>query len=171
MTTNSELGSVDLNKKIYFLRGQKVMLDADLAALYDVKTSALNRAVRRNINRFPSDFMFVISDSEKENLRCQFGISSWGGRRYQPLAFTEQGIAMLSSVLRSERAICVNIEIMRTFVKLRELLLSHKDLSYRLKELEKKYDSQFRVVFDAIRQLMNPQVPKKKRIEIVNDDP
>jgi hypothetical protein len=134
------------------------MLDADLADLYGVETGALTRAVRRNANRFPVDFMFQLTSREFEDLRCQTGISSkWGGRRYAPYAFTEQGVAMLSSVLRSKRAVLANIEIMRAFVHLRQMLASHADLARKLADLEKKYDAQFKIVFDAIRKLMEPQ--------------
>ncbi len=151
---------------ICFLRGQKVMLDSDLAALYGVETKALNRAVRRNLDRFPSDFMFQLTPEEAANLRCQIGTSSstHGGRRYQPYAFTEQGIAMLSGVLNSPRAIRVNIEIMRAFVRLRQLLASHVELAHKLNELEKRYDAQFKIVFDAIRELMTPPEPPRKQI-------
>lgn len=146
------------------IRGHKVMLDADLAKLYDVETGALTRAVRRNVGRFPQDFMFQLTEQEFNDLRRQFGTSSnWGGRRYPPYAFTEQGVAMLSSVLRSTRAVQVNIEIMRAFVRLRQLLAGHADLARKLAALEKRYDAQFRVVFDAIRELMTPPEPKKKR--------
>ena len=146
-----------IERTILLLRGHRVMLDADLANLYGVETGALTRAVRRNANRFPADFMFQLTKQEFEDLRRQSGISSvWGGRRYAPYAFTEQGVAMLSSVLRSERAVLVNIEIMRAFVQLRQMLSSHADLARKLAGLERKYDAQFKVVFDAIRQLMNP---------------
>lgn len=144
------------------------MLDFDLAALYGVETKALKRAVRRNLARFPKDFMFTLSKRELENLRSQFGTSSWGGARYRPYAFTEQGVAMLSSVLNSERAVRVNIEIMRAFVRLRAILSSQEDLARKLLALEKKYDSQFRVVFDAIRQLMAPEEPKRRPIGFVS---
>lgn len=151
---------------ILLIRGHKVMLDSDLAELYGVETKALNRAVRRNLTRFPADFMFQLTHAECERLRCQIGTSNVGrgGRRYAPLAFTEQGVAMLSSVLRSERAVQVNIAIMRAFVKLRELLATHKDLARKLEQLERKYDAQFKVVFDAIRQLMAPPAAKRRRI-------
>lgn len=146
------------------------MMDSDLAKMYEVETGALNRAVRRNQDRFPSDFVFQLTEKEEEILRCQFGISrldlknrNWGGRRRPPLVFTEQGVAMLSSVLRSEKAILVNVEIMRTFVRLREFLLSNKELAQKLNALEKKYDIQFKVVFDAIKEMMNmPPVPPRK---------
>ncbi len=150
--------------KIYLIRGQKVMLDADLALLYGVETKNLLRSVKRNMERFPADFMFQLTMEEFKNLRLHFGTSSqWGGRRYFPYAFTEQGVAMLSSVLNSYRAIQVNIAIMRSFVKIREMLSTHKDLARKLNEIEKKYDAQFRVVFDAIRKLMAPPPETKKR--------
>ena len=154
-----------IEQAILQVRGHRVMLAADLAALYDVETGALVRAVKRNAYRFPEDFMFQLTPQEFDNLRCQFGISSsWGGRRHPPYAFTEQGVAMLSSVLRSKRAAQVNVEIMRAFVRLRRILAENTGLARRLDELEKKYDVQFRVVFDTIRQLMLPPEPKKKRI-------
>ena len=133
--------------------------------MYGIETKVLVRAVKRNQERFPGDFMFQLSQDEFENLRFHFGTSnSWGGRRYPPYAFTEHGIAMLSSVLRSPRAVRVNIEIMRAFIRLRRMLSSHADLARRLDELEKKYDGQFRAVFDAIRQVMAP--PEKSRRSI-----
>ncbi len=141
------------------------MLDSDLASLYEVETKQLVRAVKRNRERFPGDFMFQLTKTELKNLRYQFGTSSsWGGRRYLPLAFTEQGVAMLSSVLRSRRAARVNIEIMRAFVRLRGFLSAHKDLARKLATLEKRYDAQFKVVFDAIRELMEPTEPKTRRV-------
>jgi len=153
-----------VERHILLIRSHKVMLDSDLAALYEVETKVLNRAVQRNRDRFPEDFMFQLTPDEFSNLRCQFGTSSyWGGRRHRPYAFTEQGVAMLSSVLNSPRAVQVNIEIMRTFVKLRQMLASHEDLARKLAALEKKYDAQFKVVFDAIRRLMTPQEPPKHR--------
>jgi len=149
---------------ILFIHGQKVILDADLAALYEVETKVLVQSIKRNIDRFPEDFMFQLSTEEFDILRSQNVTSSlWGGRRYPPYAFTEQGVAMLSSVLRSKRAVQVNIEIMRTFVKLREMLSSNKDLAGKLNKLEKKYDEQFKIVFDAIRQLMTADQSNKKR--------
>ncbi|OGL44017.1 MAG: DNA-binding protein [Candidatus Schekmanbacteria bacterium RBG_16_38_11] len=153
-----------VERRILLIRGQKVMFDTDLAELYEVETKNLVRAVKRNIKRFPIDFMFQLSKEEFNSLRFHFGTSSqWGGRRFLPYAFTEQGVAMLSSVLNSERAVQVNVSIMRAFVKLREMLATHKDLARKLDEMERKYDSQFRVVFDAIRQLMSPpQTPRKK---------
>ena len=154
-----------IERQIWLLRGHKVMLDADLAELYEVTTGNLNLAVRRNLKRFPSDFMFHLTAEEAQNLRLQNASSSrWGGRRYLPYAFTEQGVAMLSSVLNSERAIQVNIEIMRAFVRLRQWLLSHEGLARKLEEHEKKCDTKFKMVFDAIRELMTPPEPKRRRI-------
>jgi len=154
-----------IEKAILLIRGQKVMLASDLAKLYGVTTFNLNKAVKRNMDRFPSDFMFQLTKEEAEGLRFQIGMSKpagRGGRRYLPYAFTEQGVAMLSSVLHSKRAVLVNIAIMRAFVRLRELLATHKELARKLDELEQKYDAQFRVVFDAIRQLMAPPPEQKK---------
>ena len=154
-----------IEKKILLIRAEKVMLDADLAELYEVETFNLNKAVKRNIDRFPQDFMFQLTKEEADSLRFQTGMSKKegrGGRRYFPYAFTEQGVAMLSSVLNSKRAVQVNIAIMRAFVKLREMLASHKDLARKLADMERKYDHQFKVVFDAIRQLMTPPDTKKK---------
>jgi len=154
-----------IERSILLIRGHKVILDADLAVLYGVETKQLIRAIKRNLPRFPDDFMFQLNEEEFENLRFHFGTSSqWGGRRYAPYAFTEQGVAMLSSVLHSRRAIQVNIEIMRAFVRLRRILASHADLARKLDSLEKKYDTQFRVVFDAIRELMKPPETKKRPI-------
>ncbi len=153
-----------IEQKILLIRGQKVMLDRDLAKLYGVPTKSLNLAVKRNLDRFPSDFMFQLTEEEFFNLRFQFETSSWGGQRYLPYAFTENGVAMLSSVLNSKRAVQVNIQIMRTFTKLREIISANRDLSRRLDELEKKYDAQFRIVFDAIRELVTPPEPKHRRI-------
>lgn len=156
--------------RIYSLRGQRVMLSHDLAALYQVETRTLMQAVQRNVERFPDDFAFKLTNQEVANLKSQTVISSWGGSRKAPHAFTEQGVAMLSSALRSSRAVGVNIEIMRTFVKLRSLLESDKELSRKLDALEKKYDAQFQVVFEAIRELMNPPLPPgKKRIGFIQD--
>ncbi len=155
-----------IERAILVLRGFKVMLDKDLAVLYGVTVGALNQAVRRNAERFPEDFAFQLTAEELENLKSQNVISSsWGGRRHSPYAFTEQGVAMLSGVLHSKRAVQVNVEIMRAFVRLRQILASHVDLARRLAELERRYDAQFRVVFDAIRQLMEPPPdPPKERI-------
>ncbi len=156
-----------IESKILLLRGKKVMLDRDLAVLYEVETRGLNKAVKRNIDRFPEDFMFQLTNDEFDNLKFHFGTSSWGGTRKLPYAFTENGVAMLSSVLNSQRAIQVNIQIMRTFTRLREILLSHKDLQKKIEDMEKKYDAQFKVVFDAIKQLMIPPEPKKKKIGFI----
>jgi len=184
-----------IERAILLIRGEKVMLDADLAALYGVATRVLIQAVKRNAERFPPDFMFQLTKEEVDLLRSQFVTSKSasrlnqgesgilrsqfviskipdprGGRRYPPYAFTEQGVAMLSSVLHSPRAIAVNIEIMRTFIRLRRMLASHADLARKLEALEKKYDAQFKVVFDAIRQLMAPPKPKRRRIGFHRDE-
>ena len=153
-----------ISSKIYLIRGLKVMLDRDLAELYDVETKVLKRAVRRNFNRFPNDFMFELSKKEMEDWRCQFGTSKGDkmGLRYKPMAFTEQGVAMLSSVLRSKRAINVNIQIMRAFTQLRKLLSTHEDLKKKIESMEKKYDQQFQVVFEAIKQLIDEESKPKK---------
>jgi len=154
-----------IERRIFLIRGQKVMLSPHLAELYQVEARVLVQAVKRNSGRFPRDFMFHLSKKEFASLKSQFVISSWGGiRRATPYAFTEQGVAMLSSVLRSERAVQVNIAIMRAFVKLREILASHPQLARKLAEMEKKYDAQFKVVFDVIRQLMSPKVLPHHRI-------
>ena len=155
-----------ISSKIYLIRGLKVLLDRDLAELYDVETKVLKRAVRRNIDRFPNDFMFELSKKEMGDWRCQFGTSKGDkmGLRYKPMAFTEQGVAMLSSVLRSDRAVQVNIQIMRTFYKLRKLLSTHEDLKKKIESMEKKYDQQFQVVFEAIKQLIDEESKPKKKI-------
>jgi len=155
--------------KIVVLRGENVLLDRDLAELYGVETGALNRAVKRNAERFPKDFMFQITGEEAELLRCQTGISKpgRGGRRYLPYAFSEQGVAMLSSVLNSKRAIEVNVAIMRAFVQLRKMIDSHAELSRKLSDLERKmgdHDEQIQAIFEAIRQLMAPPDKPKKKI-------
>jgi hypothetical protein len=161
-----------ITQTILLLRGHKVILDSDLAELYEVPTKVLVQAVKRNSDRFPDDFMFQLTTEEFDNLRYQSDTSSlrsqivtsrWGGRRYPPYVFTEQGVAMLSSVLHSDRAIHVNIEIMRAFVRLRQMLASNAELARKLATLERKYDAQFKIVFDAIRELMTPPEPKKKR--------
>ncbi|PIR26207.1 MAG: DNA-binding protein [Deltaproteobacteria bacterium CG_4_10_14_0_2_um_filter_43_8] len=165
MTTHQALIATKLiERKIYLFRHHKVMLDADLAKLYGVTTSAFNQAVKRNKKRFPSDFMFQLNDDEVAYLRQTDDPKRGHGkhRKYVPYAFTEQGVAMLSSVLKSERAVQVNIEIMRTFVKLREMISTHKDLVRKINVMEKKYNQQFKMVFDAIRELMTPSSPKKK---------
>ncbi len=154
-----------IERSILLIRGRQVMLDADLAKLYEVETKVLNQAVKRNIERFPEDFMFQLSEEEFDFLRSQSVTSSqWGGRRYPPYAFTEQRVAMLSGVLRSKRAVLVNIEIMRAFVHLRQILSSHAELARKLNELEKRYDAQFKVVFEKIKELMTPPEPKRERI-------
>jgi len=155
-----------INSKILIIRGKKVMLDRDLAALYGVETRMLNQAVLRNIRRFPDDFMFQLTKEEMDNWKSQIVISNKDkmGLRKRPYAFTENGVAMLSSVLNSERAIIVNIQIMRTFTKLREMLATHKELKQKIEEIEKKYDAQFKIVFDAIRQIMAPPEAKEKKI-------
>jgi len=155
-----------IEQKILLVRGHKVMLDRDLAELYDVETFNLNKAVRRNLDRFPTDFMFQLTESEFKNLIFHSGISRWGGTRKRPYAFTEQGVAMLSSVLRSKRAVQVNIEIMRTFVRLKQMLASNAELDRKVNALEKKYDAQFKVVFDAIRELMKPLAPGPSKRKI-----
>ena len=168
-----------IEEKIFMIRGQKVMLDRDLASLYSVQTYRLNEAVKRNKKRFPEDFMFKLTKEEDDSLRSQIAIldekvgnlksqlaTSKRGRhsKYQTYAFTEQGVAMLSSVLNSDRAIQVNIEIMRTFTKLRNILSEHKDLLKKIDSLEKNYDRQFRIVFQIIRELNAPEVKSKKQI-------
>ena len=165
-----ELVEERVERAILYIRGKKVMLDSDLAELYGVETKVLNQAVRRHLNRFPSDFVFRLSEQEVEDLRSQSVTSKGrGGRRYRPYAFTEQGVAMLSSVLNSERAVEVNIEIMRAFVRLRKLMASQEDLWRKIMALEKKYDRKFRLVFDAINALAQPEEQEKKRIGFVPD--
>jgi len=173
----------DLAQLVFLVRGEKVLLDADLAMLYGVETGALNRAVKRNLDRFPDDFMFQLSKEDWESLKCQIGISSspavvtngkemWsqivttcmhGGRRGIPYAFTEQGVAMLSSVLRSPRAVEVNIAIMRTFVQLRRLMDSNRDLARKIEAMEMRYDEQFSAIFDAIKQLIADDQTRKAK--------
>ncbi len=158
-----------IEQSILLIRGQKVMLDADLAEMYGVETRVLNQAVKRNLRRFPDDFMFQLSSEEFAEWRSQIVTSNPSARmglRRPPYAFTEQGVAMLSSVLRSDRAIDVNVEIMRTFVRLREMIASHADLVRRLDELENRYDGQFRQVFELIRQLIAPPTPDQKKHRI-----
>jgi len=150
--------------KIHVIRGQKVMLDRDLADLYEVETRVLNQAVSRNITRFPADFMFQLDDTEFKCLMSQFVISNRGGTRKLPYAFTEQGVAMLSTVLKSERAIQVNIQIMRAFTRLRQMISSHDELREKIEAMEKKYDGQFRIVFEAIKELLDIKSKPKKKI-------
>jgi hypothetical protein len=157
------LSADEIQSSILFVRGQKVMLDKHLATLYGVETRTVLQAIKRNGERFPTDFMFQLTLGEVRMLSSQIDISNWGGTRYQPYAFTEQGVAMLSSVLNSKQAIQVNIEIMRAFVNLRQIIGSHKELKQKLQDLEKKYDKKFNVVFEAIHQLMTPPEPTKKR--------
>lgn len=160
----------DAHTRIYSLRGSRAMLSHDLAGLYGVPTKALLQAVKRNAERFPEDFMFQLTAEEFAGLRSQLVTSNRGGTRYRPYAFTEQGVAMLSSVLRSDRAIAVNIEIMRSFVKLRAMVETNKQLAKRLGELERKVDNRFGEVFEAIRELMEqPISPNKKRIGFIQD--
>ena len=157
--------SEQLVSRIFSIRGQKVMLGGDLARLYGAETRKLIQAVKRNLDRFPSDVMFQLTIEEFDSLKSQIVTSSWGGaRRAMPYAFTEQGVAMLSSVLRSRRAVQVNVEIMRAFVQLRRILASNAELARKLDLLEKKYDAQFKVVFDAIRELMMPSETEHRRI-------
>lgn len=164
-----------ISSKIYLLRGKRVMLDSDLAALYNVETKQLKRQVRRNINRFPEDFMFQLVSSEYHSLRSQTGALKRGEHaKYLPYAFTEQGVAMLSSVLNSRTAIQVNIQIIRVFARIRELLLTHKDILIKLEQLEKKllkndkkidkHDKEIQIVFEALKQLLNPATQARKRI-------
>jgi phage regulator Rha-like protein len=156
-----------IESKILLIRGQKALPDKDLAVLYGVETFNLNKAIKRNIDRFPNDFMFQLSKEEFSNLIFQNGISSWGGTRKLPYAFTEQGVAMLSSVLRSKRAVQVNIQIMRTFVKLREIISTHKELAQKLRELELKietHDENITAIFEAINQLLAPEEKPKRKI-------
>ncbi|MFH0839527.1 MAG: ORF6N domain-containing protein [Candidatus Omnitrophota bacterium] len=166
--SNALISQELIERKIYIIRGQKVMLDRDLADLYGVPTGRLNEQVRRNIKKFPHDFMFRLTDKEAKSLISHFAISKRGGTRHLPYAFTEQGVAMLSSVLTSDRAIDVNIAIMRAFVRFRRMISAHKELAQKLAELEKKiekHDVEIIAIFEAIRQLMEP-MPKKERSKI-----
>lgn len=153
-----------ITNRIYVIRSMKVMLDRDLAELYGVETRILKQAVKRNRDRFPSDFMFELTRDEFNILRSQTVTSSWGGPRYLPMVFTEQGVAMLSSVLKSERAIQVNIQIMRAFTKLRRLMATHEDLKKKIEAMEQKYDENFRIVFEAIKQLLDADEKPRKKI-------
>ncbi|MCX6304506.1 MAG: ORF6N domain-containing protein [Bacteroidetes bacterium] len=153
--------------KIYLIRGQKVMPDFNLAGLYGVETKNLKRAVKRNIERFPTDFMFELTMEEIKNLRCHFGTSSWGGIRYSPMVFTEQGIAMLSSILNSHQAILVNIQIIRVYTRMREMLLTHKDILLKLEQFEKqlgKNTEDIQLIFKALKQFFNPPQEPRKQI-------
>jgi hypothetical protein len=176
VTTEDE----EIISKIYFIRDKKIMLDKDLAELYDVTTGNLNKAVKRNLKRFPEDFMFQLTEAEFKNLIFQSGTSSWGGTRKMPYGFTEQGVAMLSGVLNSDRAIEVNIRIIRIFTKLREMLLTHKDILLKMEKVEKnmmqqdgkmkQYEKDIQIIFEALKQLLNPPREPRKRIGFKPDD-
>lgn len=167
-STGSRVPAESIERKILYIRDKKVMLDRDLAILYGVTTGNLNKAVKRNIDRFPENFMFQLNKNEMKSLRFQFGISNQGrgGRRYPPYAFTQEGIALLSSVLGSKRAIHINLHIMRTFVRLRELMISHKNLAQKIEHLEhkfKQHDKNFMIIFESIKKLLDsPEKPKNK---------
>ena len=166
-STTAILPAPAISQKIYFLRKTRVMLDSDLAHLYGVTTKNLNKAVKRNSDRFPSDFMFQVKEKELQILRFQSGTSSravHGGRRYMPYAFTEHGVAMLSSVLHSDRAVQVNIAIMRAFLRIRAMLATHEDLRRKIAEMEKRYDSKFHAVFATLRQMLETPIPPKRQI-------
>lgn len=164
---NHPITPAEIRNLIYHIRSKAVMLDSDLAVMYQVDTRSLNQAVRRNINRFPDDFMFQLTKAEFENLISQnVTSSSHGGRRKLPLVFTEQGVAMLSSVLRSDVAINANISIMRAFVLVRRLGMTIVDLKRKIDNMENKYDHQFKIIFDAIQQLLTPPPEKKRKIKI-----
>lgn len=156
-----------IESRIFLIREKKVMLDRDLAALYKVETKKLVQAIKRNLKRFPDNFMFQLNDAEMKSLRSQFVTSKRGGRRYNAYVFTEQGVAMLSSVLNSERAIQVNIQIINTFVRLREMIISNRELRRKIEQMERKYDKRFVAVFDAIRRLL--EVHRKKPVEPAKD--
>jgi len=160
----------EIVSKIYFIRGKRVIMDKDLALLYGVDTKQLNRQLKRNLERFPADFMFQLTKAEFENLRCQIGTSkeTQGGRRDLPYVCSENGVAMMSSVLRSKRAIQVNIQIMRTFTKFREMLSIHKELQEKIEQMERKYDQQFKVVFEAIKHILTPP-EKPKQIGFIKE--
>ena len=167
----NKVGLVNVEGKILLIRGHRVMIDADLADLYHVKTKVLVQAVKRNLKRFPADFMFQLFREEKKEVVTI--CDHLGKLKYShalPFVFTEQGVAMLSSVLNSERAVLVNVEIMRAFVKIRQMIESHKELNNKITKLEKRYDYQFKVVFDAIRELMEPPKTKKKQIGFISTD-
>ena len=160
-----EIVSIEqISGRIYFIRGQRVMLDRDLANLYGVETKRLKEQVRRNIERFPDDFMFELTKNEFEILRSQFATSSWGGLRYAPMAFTEHGVLMISSVLKNDKAVQVNIQIMRAFIKFRAMLSAHKDLDRKIEEMERKYNNRFQIVFETLDQLINVKDKTKKKI-------
>jgi hypothetical protein len=161
-----------ISSRIYLIRDKKVMLDHDLAELYQVETRRLNEQVKRNTDRFPEDFMFQLTEQEWENLKSQNATSSWGGRRKPPYAFTEHGVLMLSSVLNSSRAIAVNIRIMRIFTKIREMMLTNKDILRKLEQLEQKvykHDEDVEIIFSHLKELLNPPTPPRKRIGYKKD--
>jgi hypothetical protein len=153
-----------IERKIHIIRGQKVILSTDLAALYKVEPRVLVQATKRNISRFPRDFMFQLTAAETRNLKSQFVTSRWGGQRAAPFAFTEQGVAMLSSVLRTERAVKANIAIMRAFVRLREMLVTHEELRQKIEQMEKRYDGKFQIVFATIKEMLETPVRPKRSI-------
>ena len=153
----------NIQSKIYEIRNEKVMLDFDLAAMYEVETKSLNQAVKRNLDRFPEDFMFQLTEEEFNNLRSQFVTSSWGGKRYLPYAFTEQGVSMLSGVLKSKKAIQVNLSIMRVFVAVRKMIVTNTAIAKKLEELETKYNKQFKDVYEALSYLMETKKIEKKQ--------
>lgn len=164
MTKALLIPSERIVSKIYIIRNKKVMLDRDLAELYGVKTKVLNQAVKRNIKRFPADFMFKLDKDEFRNLKSQIVTSSWGGTRVEPLAFTEQGVAMLSSVLNSNRAIEVNIQIIRTFTKLRELLATNEELQRKITQMEQRYDKKLKEIFNILQLLLADEKKPKREI-------
>jgi hypothetical protein len=164
MAENFLIPSERIINNIYIIRNRKVMLDRDLAALYGVTTGNLNLAVKRNMKRFPEDFMFQLNAQEFKNLKLQIAISSWGGARKLPYAFTEQGVAMLSSVLNSDRAIAVNIQIIRTFTRIRELLATNEMLQHKIMEMEKRYDGNIKEIFSVLKQLLADEKKSKKKI-------
>jgi hypothetical protein len=162
-----------ITSKIYLIRMVKVMLDEDLAELYQVQTKRLKESVKRNLNRFPPDFMFQLTTEEFENLRSQIATSSWGGSRYPPMAFTEQGVAMLSGILNSDIAINVNIQIIRIFTRMRQMLITNKDILLKLEQLESKvgkHDEDIQLIFKYLKQLLNPPQPPRRKIGFIQDD-
>ncbi len=173
MAKEIDIADEEIVNKIFFVRNKKIMLDKELAILYNVTTGNLNKAVKRNLKRFPEDFMFQLNETEFKNLIFQIGTSNWGGTRKMPYGFTEQGVAMLSSVLNSDSAIEVNIRIIRIFTKLREMLLTNKDILLKLEQLEKKvtaHDENIQMIFSALKQLLNPPKTLRKRIGFKPDD-
>lgn len=164
MKEKSLISSERIISRIFLIRGKKVMLDKDLAELYQVRTMDLNKAVKRNADRFPHDFAFRLSRSDFNDLIFHSGISSWGGTRIPPMAFTEQGVAMLSSILRSKRAVQTNIQIIRIFTKIRQMLTNNRNLRLKIEKMEQKYDKQFQIVFKAIKRLIQEEEKPKKMI-------